>query len=276
MGTSLDLERIKERKALRGFTNLFRKEKQAWWGTRRWWINALLWSGMLGGLVLVMLYILPPLAAATGDPNVAEAGGQAAFGLLMGQQVFFELGTLAVAIGVIVLFQDMIVNERQSGLTEWLLAKPVARRSYVLSKLCASLLVVLAVLIALPALFTYMFLSVRAGSFFPPGAFLGGLGIMVVNSVFYLTMTLMLGTFFTSRPPLLGIALGAALGGNLLASFIKPLLYVTPWMLPKVASLVASGQPVPDGMLWPPLITSIAWSVLFILIALMKFERTEF
>lgn len=276
MGTSLELERIEERKALRGFTNLFRKEKQAWWGTRRWWINALLWSGMLGGLVLVMLYILPPLAAATGDPNVAEAGGQAAFGLLMARQVFFELGTLAVAIGVIVLFQDMIVSERQSGLTEWLLAKPVARRSYVLSKLCASLLVVLALLISLPALFTYIFLSVRAGSFYSPGTFLGGLGVMVVNSVFYLTMTLMLGTLFTSRPPLLGIALGAALGGNLLASFIEPLLYVTPWMLPKVASLVAGGQPVPDGMLWPPLITSIAWSALFILIALMTFERTEF
>jgi ABC-2 type transport system permease protein len=276
MGTSLDLERIKERKALRGYANLFRKENQAWWGTRRWWINALLWSGMLGGLVLVMLYILPPLAAATGDPNVAEAGGQAAFGLLMARQVFFELGTLAVSIGVIVLFQDMIVNERQSGLTEWLLAKPIARRSYVLSKLSASLLVVLIILITLPALFTYLLLSLGAGSFFPPGAFLGGLGVMVVNSVFYLTLTLMLGTFFTSRPPLLGIALGVVLGGNLLASFIKPLLYVTPWMLPKVASLVAGGQPVSDGMLWPPLITSVVWSVLFILIALMKFKRTEF
>jgi ABC-type transport system involved in multi-copper enzyme maturation permease subunit len=276
METSLDLERIKERKALRGYANLFRKENQAWWGTRRWWINALLWSGMLGGLVLVMLYILPPLAAATGDPNVAEAGGQAAFGLLMARQVFFELGTLAVSIGVIVLFQDMIVNERQSGLTEWLLAKPIARRSYVLSKLSASLLVVLIILITLPALFTYLLLSLGAGSFFPPGAFLGGLGVMVVNSVFYLTLTLMLGTFFTSRPPLLGIALGAVLGGNLLASFIKPLLYVTPWMLPKVASLVAGGQPVSDGMLWPPLITSVVWSVLFILIALMKFKRTEF
>lgn len=74
----------------------------------------------------------------------------------------------------------------------------------------------------------------------------------------------------------LGIALGAVLGGNLLASFIKPLLYVTPWMLPKVASLVAGGQPVSDGMLWPPLITSVVWSVLFIIIALMKFKRTEF
>ena len=162
METSLDLERIKERPALRGYANLFRTENQAWWGTRRWWINALLWSGMLGGLVLVMLYILPPLAAATGDPNVAEAGGQAAFGLLMARQVFFELGTLAVSIGVIVLFQDMIVNERQSGLTEWLLAKPIARRSYVLSKLSASLLVVLIILITLPALFTYLLLSLGA------------------------------------------------------------------------------------------------------------------
>lgn len=276
MAANTELQRVDEWNSLRGFANLFRKENHAWWRTRRWWINALLWTGMLGGLVVIMLFMLPPVAEATGDPNVTAAGGPIAFGLEMGRTVFFELGAMALAIGVIVLCQDMIVEEKQSGATEWLLAKPVARRSYVLAKLSASVLAVLVLLVTLPALLTFMLLAMRAGSLFPLPPFLGGVGIMALHTLFYLTLTLMLGTLFTSRPPILGIALGVVLGGNLLAGLLKPLLYVTPWMLGKFAALVADGQPVPAGMLWTPLATTAVWSLVFIFVALAKFEKTEF
>lgn len=275
MTANLELQRVNEWSKLRGFANLFHKENRAWWGTRRWWINALLWTGMLGGLVGMALFMLPPVAEATGDPNVASAGGPIAFGLEMGRTVFFELGTMALAIGVIVLCQDLIVDEKQSGLTEWLLAKPVTRSAYVLAKLVASALAVLVLLIALPSLAAYLLLSVRIGSFFPFLPVVGGVGIMVVHTLFYLTLTLMLGTFFNSRPPILGIALGVLLGGNLLAGFLKPLLSVTPWALGKVASLAAGGQPLPLTLLFPPLIASALWSLLFVFTAVAKFERTE-
>lgn len=276
MADNLELQRVNEWSMLRGFANLFRKENRAWWGTRRWWINALLWTGLLGGLVGIMLFMLPPVAEATGDPNVAAAGGPIAFGLEMGRTVFFELGMLALAIGTIVLCQDLIVEEKQSGLTEWLLAKPLTRRAYMLAKLGASALAVLILLILLPALASYLLLSVRSEAIFPLLPFLGAVGIMVVHTFFYLTLTLMLGTFFTSRPPILGIALGVVLGGNLLAGFLKPLLFVTPWMLGKVASLVAGSQPVPSDLLVWPLFASALWSLIFIVVAVVKFEGTEF
>ena len=44
MSANLDLLKGNEWKGLRGFSNLFSKENGAWWGTRRWWINALLWT----------------------------------------------------------------------------------------------------------------------------------------------------------------------------------------------------------------------------------------
>lgn len=276
MADNLELQRVNEWSMLRGFANLFHKENRAWWGTRRWWINALLWTGMMGGLVGIMLFMLPPVAEATGDPNVTAAGGPIAFGLEMGRTVFFELGMMALAIGTIVLCQDLIVEEKQSGLAEWLLAKPLTRRAYVLAKLSASALAVLILLILLPALASYLLLSVRSETLFPLPPFLGGVGIMVVHTFFYLTLTLMLGTFFTSRPPILGIALGVVLGGNLLAGFLKPLLSVTPWILGKVASLVAGGQPVPPGLLLSPLVASGLWSLIFIVIAVVKFEGLEF
>jgi hypothetical protein len=66
MSANLEFQPVKEWHSLRGFANLFRKENRAWWGTRRWWMNALLWSGGLGGLVSMMLFILPSMAEATG------------------------------------------------------------------------------------------------------------------------------------------------------------------------------------------------------------------
>lgn len=39
---------VHARAGMRGFANLFRKENRTWWGTRRWWINLILWPLMLG------------------------------------------------------------------------------------------------------------------------------------------------------------------------------------------------------------------------------------
>jgi ABC-2 type transport system permease protein len=275
MSANLEFQPVKEWHSLRGFANLFRKENRAWWGTRRWWMNALLWSGGLGGLVSMMLFILPSMAEATGDPNVAAAGGPLAFGLEMGRTVFFELGTMALAIGVIVLSQDLILDEKQSGLTEWLLAKPVARRAYLLAKLAASAIATLVLMIVLPALLAYALLSLRSDGLFPPLPFLAGVGVMIIHTLFYLTLTLMLGTFFNARPPILGLALAIVLGGNMLAGLLEILVYISPVMLAKVASMLAAGLPVPSELLWPPLMTTALWSLGFVWMALVKFEKTE-
>jgi hypothetical protein len=111
---------------------------------------------------------------------------------------------------------------------------------------------------------------------FPWLPFLGGLGIMTIHTFFYLTLTLMLGNLFQTRPPILGLALAVLLGGNLLSGIFQPLIYVTPWILGKGASLVASRAVIPAGMLIGPLIATSLWSLVFLLLALLKFERTEF
>ncbi len=99
---------------------------------------------------------------------------------------------------------------------------------------------------------------------------------MALHTLFYLTLSLALGTMFNSRAPILGLGLGSALGGAFLGSLFQPLLYVTPWMLPKVSALVANGQAVPASMLWSPLAAALLWSVLFVGVALVRLERMEF
>lgn len=275
MAANIEFIRVNEPDRLRGFSNLLRKENRAWWSTRRWWVNALIWPVMMCGLMANMLFV-PTIASLASEAEIASAGSLTAYIVLMGLSVFFEFGTTVLGLGAVVLLQDAIIGERQSGVAEWLLAKPVARRSYVLAKVLANLLPMLVLMVVLPGAIGYSLLSFRSGELFPVLPFISAVGVMIANLIFYLTLTLMLGTLFQNRGPILGIALGSVLGGNLLGGLFKPLLYVTPWMLPKIASLLASGQTVPPEIGVAPLVATVLWSVVFTIVAIVKFERIEF
>jgi ABC-2 type transport system permease protein len=275
MAANIEFTRVKNLNGLQGFSNLLHKENRAWWGTRRWWINALLWPVLICGLLANMLFV-PTVANLASESEIAQAGSVTAYVVLMGLSVFFEFGTTVLGLGAIVLLQDAIIGEKQSGVAEWLLAKPVARRAYVLAKVIANALLMLVLMVVLPATIGYGMVSLRSGELFSLLPFLSAVGIMTANLFFYLTLTLMLGTLFNNRGPILGIALASVLGGNLLGSLFKPLLYFTPWMLPKVASLTASSQPIPVEISSAPLIATVLWCIVFVLIALAKFNKTEF
>jgi len=275
MAANLELERVKERNGLRGFSNLFRKENRAWWGTRRWWINALLWTVLLGGLTAIMLFASGEEISEATEAEITQAGGLLAYILSLGLNVFFQFGIPVLAIGTVILAQDLIIGEKQSGVAEWLLSKPVTRRAYVLAKVAANALAVFALLVGLPSVVAYGLLSLRMGAPFPLMPFLSAVGIMAVHTLFYLTLTLMLGTIFSNRGPILGIALGSVLGGGMLGNLVKPLLYVTPWMLPKVAVLTATGQAIAAETGIASLVATVLWSVVFIFVAFAKFEKME-
>ena len=276
MSANLELQRVNEWSGLRGFGNLFRKENRGWWRTRRWWTNAVLWPAMLGGLASIMLFMLPAMIAAEQAEEVAAAGGPVAYGLQIGISVFFRMGSVALAMGAIVLSQDLLLDEQQSGVTEWLLAKPVARRAYVLAKLAASALAILLLLVGLPSILMYLLLSIRIGAPYAVLPLLKGVGVLAVHTLFYLTLTLMLGTFFKSRTPILGIAIGSAIGGTMIGGFIQPLLLVTPWILGTSTELLVMGQPLTPDMMAYPLTATALWCVVFTLVAVLRFEKTEF
>jgi ABC-2 type transport system permease protein len=276
MAVNSGLQRVNEWAPMRGFANMFYKENYAWWGTRRWWINAIVWIMILCSLVAFMLFVLPGQAATNNDPAITEMGGPLAMGQYMGLTIFFQVGVLAIGIGTIILCQDLIAYERQTGLIEWLLAKPVSRRAYILAKLAATVIAVLVLLIGGPTLVTCGLFYLRMGLEFPLIPFLQATGVLIVHTLFYLCLTLMLGTFFSKRTPIMGIAVGILVGGNILAGFISQSLYFTPWGLGRISLAIAASEPVPAAMLWSPLIASFIFSVVFIVVALFKFEKSEF
>jgi ABC-2 type transport system permease protein len=268
MGANGEFIRVKEWAMMRGFANLYQKESRAWWNTRRWWVNGLLWLVLIGGPIIFMIYGLPALAAVTGGSLEKETGGP----LVRGLQGFFEVGGMAITIGVIILCQGLVIDEKQTGLVEWIMAKPVQRKAYVLAKLCSSLVVILVLLIALPGAAAYGLLFLRGGEPFPLQPFIAGTAVLVLHSLFYMTLTIMLGTFFNSRSPILGITFGIYFAGMFM---FKPFVYVGPWMLAKFSTPIANSISLPPDLLWPPLIATLVWCVVFTCAALIKFERTE-
>lgn len=275
MTASIELQRVREWGWLRGFSNLFRKEHQAWWGTRRWWINGLAWILILGGLVANMLFV-PTLTNLANPEEVRAAGGLQAYAIQMGLSVFFEFGVQVVAIGAIILTQDALIDEKMSGVTEWILSKPVARRAYLIAKFIAHSIYISLFLVLLPALVVYGLFYLHSAEPYPLIPFLLGVSLMLLHLLFYMTITLMLGAIFNSRVPVLAISMGILLGGGIIGSLVKPMLSITPWMLAQIASGVASQKPLPGHLFWPPVVATGVWIVLFALATLFKFERTEF
>jgi len=275
MTANAELNRTREWQAVRGFGNLFRKENRAWWSTNRWWVNAVLWITILCGLTAVLLFAQNYEVVEAAQTEIDAVGGVDAYTVMISTDVFFQFGVSVLSIGTVVLMLDSIIGERQSGETAWLLSKPVSRRAYILSKLSANLLAVLILIIGTPSLVGYALFSIRMGGAIEPAPFLAGVGLMTVHVVFYLTLVIMLGTFFKSRGPILGIALGSLLGGGMIGGMIQPLFYITPWMLPKMASMLANGQAVPPEIGYSPVVATSLWCLVFILVSFGKFERTE-
>jgi ABC-2 type transport system permease protein len=247
-----------------GFGNMLRKELAAWWKTRKWWVQSLVWFAILNGMVVLLLWIIP--AADPGDAPPAEE----VFAVFMNMFVIS-------AIGAMVLMQGAIVGEKNSGTAAWVMSNPVSRSAFILSKLAANAVGVLVIIVLLQGAIAYGQFALH-GEFIPRiGSFAAALGLQVLSLMFYLTLALMLGTFFSSRGPVIGISIATMLAQDLMASLLaKPLPWlpgILPARLTEMSVPVANGQPLASI---DPLLTAIGLSILFVAVAVWRFQREEF
>jgi len=246
-----------------GLANLMHKENRAWWSTRRWLVQILVWTVLMNGVVALNLFL----------PGADETRFAVAIGQL------FQMGVLAMPIGAILLAHAEIAGERQLGVTEWLLSKPVSRAAYVLSKLLAHSLGILAIMVGLQGVLAYGLVSVVMGEPFPPLPYLVGMIGATVHTLFYLALTVMMGVLTTSRGLLLGVSLGVHLGGtlaiSLLARFLGNFVLLTPWSLLNALPAAAMGAPLPLPI-WLPIGITAVLTAVCVAVALARFQRLEF
>jgi ABC-2 type transport system permease protein len=264
MVANTELQRVRLSGWRAGLANLLGKENRAWWASRRWLVHSVLWTVIVNGMVAATVFALAPLVGT--DPRE------------LGVEMLFKFGGMAIAVGAIVLVHDATIGERQLGVTEWLLSKPVSRPAYVLSKLFAHGLAVLAILVGLQVVLGYGLLWLAAGVPSPLGPFLVGVVGLAANALFYLTLTLMIGVLTSNRMALLGASLGLALLGFAavpLGATVSPIVMLTPFALIHVLPAAALGSPLPLSI-WLPIGITAILAVIFVAVTLARFERLEF
>ncbi len=245
-----------------GLENLLRAEMGKWWRTSMWWIQALIWTAAVNGPLMGVLW--------------AEDGGDVNTGILLYCLFTGLFPTIAIAI----ILQDALVGEKQSGTAAWVLSKPVSRAAFVLSKLFANMSGTLATMVLLPGLVAYIQLSLAGDAWLNPVRFTGGMGVLWLHMLFYITLTLMLGAIFNHGAAVIGIPLALAFGQQMLIGMLPFLASVLPWNvvmplndgLPSIASTVILGEAHPNLM---PFYVMCAAIVVFTAVCLWRFERQE-
>jgi len=254
-----------------GLRTLLRKENRGWWATRRWWTLSLIWLLGVNGLVALVAFVLPAMLLRLEGQVPAEFSP-----LAIGTQAFFQLGTLALAVGVILVAQGAVQDEVRSGTAAWVLSKPVSRTAFILSKLIAHAGGILAVMVGLQSAIAYGLLSLRAGRPLSPGPFGAAVLGLALHSLFYLALTVLLNVLFEERGAVLGGSLGCLLGGSVLAGLLPPMAAIPPWSMAGLLPALAAGQALPTAPVGLSLAALAALTVGCAAWAIVRFRRIEF
>lgn len=267
MAADVSLQQITGASWRRGLRPLLRRESRKWWNGRFGLTQLIIWPALLNGFLAFALFVLPHLASADGV-TITSAEAQE-----MGRQMFFGMGLMALSIGAIVLLQDVIIEEKLSGTAEWILSKPLSRTAYVLAKLLPNLLGMAVTMLLIPGAIGYWLFNQAAPGMIVIDRFLASWGIVALNLLFYVTLTIMLGVFLKSRTLLLGVAMGTLFGGQVLP--VGQLALYTPWPLFQMVLLPVMGQPIAPELV-TVLVSTAVWSLIFMTAAIWQMNRVEF
>jgi ABC-2 type transport system permease protein len=245
----------------RGMDNLLNGEIKHWFKTRTWWVQILIWASAIN-----LVYLMVSLGA--GDAPGFES--IMIFNIFMG---------LAGPIGTCIVMQMAVVGETRSGTAAWILSKPVSRTAFIISKLIGNSLGLAVTMVLAQGLIAYLITAFVLGEYLPIAGFLAGLAVQLVNIMFYLTITLMCGAIFDHPAPVIGLPLAFLFAQQYIIGYFPALAKVLPWTLaiplndaPSIAWALMTGAPVPS---FSPVYFTLAFSLLFVAIALIVFQRQE-
>jgi len=255
-------EMVSERGWRRGFGNLLNNEFARWWKTRMWWILSLIWGSFTVFMVGQALF-------SKSIYKVLNAWGN-----------YIDLAGLFQTMGVIVIMQGILVGEKRDGTAAWVLSKPAARPAFILSKFVANSLGVLATMVGMCGAVTYILFRITTK--YPPDLahLLAGMGVSFLNHLFYLTLMLMLAAFFNDRRPVIGIPVALLMLSHNLIRLLPVMGILLPWTLivqqdSKATLLQAALAGWPTGSYIPQVVTLMLECILFVFIAVWRFNREE-
>jgi ABC-2 type transport system permease protein len=251
-----------------GLGNLTRKEVATWTKSRFGLIHLVLWMFIINGLMAIII-------STAGEE--LEAGQTIVSSSI---DPFIGITTWFTTIGVTIVAMGAIVGEKRTGIAAWILSAPVSRTAYFTSKLAVLGIGSVLTMVVIPGLIVFAELS-----FIPSGAetgevsllpWLGAIGAMSLSVLFYLSLTLFLGTVFNSRGAVVGIPIGVMFAGMFLGGVLPDVIaQLTPWAVvsPLAMELADGTQEVTS---YVPVLSSLVWIVALAWASIWRFKREEF
>lgn len=261
---------VKEKGWRRGMGNLLQGEYSAWFKSSRWWKHLLLWFAIVNLMMGIMIYAT---AEAARDGNEGPP-------LFLMYGVF---GGMFVALGVMIIMQQVLVREKNSGTAAWVLSKPVTRTAFVVSRLVVNSIAILLTAVIVPGVILYITLGLLSDlGWLSPLGFLAALVLFSLHTFYWIALVLMMGTFFESSAVVIAVPIALFFVFWMGTDLIPGLIYISPLLLTfspapdQMSSLSSSfitGEPV---FSWLPLISTVLFSVIFVAVAIWRFNRQEF
>ena len=249
----------------RGLANVLHGELYTWFATRRWWVQILIWAACTNLIFSIVAFTTP-----NGEENIDSV--LILFNIFMG---------LTGPIGVGIVMQPAIVGEKRSGTAAWIISKPVSRIAFVLSKLISNATGIFVTMVFFQGLIAYLVSFFALGVVLPIPGFLAGLGVHIVNILFYMTLALLMGVVFQHIGPIIGIPVAFLAAQYFLMSFFPSVVPYLPWTLaipannaqfPSISMELMSGMKV-----WTvtPIYMSLLYAAVFMVISIRIFEKQE-
>jgi ABC-2 type transport system permease protein len=247
-----------------GFRNLIGKENGEWAAGPSLLAYAVIWILIVAVLSAVIAFVRGEMEPGYTPKDINDAGAL----------MFFVLGSVASVIAVVAKTQGAIIGEKQLGTAAWVLSKPASRRAFLLAKLAVHFRWLLMVTLLVPAVVFYGLVTAVSTLPPPPLLFVGGLAILALGLLFYLALSLLLGTVFESRGPLAGTVFGFMVAGFMIANYAPWLTAAFPWLFFQSGFNLVAQERIPAHNLISIPATAL-WIGLFVLLALRRFERAE-
>ncbi|HYU49265.1 MAG TPA: ABC transporter permease subunit [Candidatus Limnocylindria bacterium] len=248
---------------LLGFRTVFRKELTEWLRGR---------AGFIVSAVAIASAIFTTLI-----PFVVKATGQAAVGVTITNDPTANVlvgwrGSQTFAVIVVLATMSLLSAERDRGTLAWSLSNPVSPSSFIAAKFCAAVLVVGTATVIIPLTISVLVATVAYGSIPNLGTVALFAGLFLTLPIFYIALTIALGTVVKSTAGVAGIAFLVIFLPSIFGALLPIVNEASPTSIGMWAWGTATGEAA-------SMLTLAGWAVSVAILmagAKLVFDRQEF
>ncbi|MFX0094717.1 MAG: ABC transporter permease [Candidatus Hodarchaeota archaeon] len=244
-----------------GFNNLFRAELSRWFKKKVFFVRLLIWCGFTNGMP-ILIWLQAPNAG------------------MESLMVFGIFAGLISTIGIAIIMQESIVGEIKSGAASWILSKPITRKSYILAKWIGNSIGATISMILAPTFMFYVLYFLFTGEMLNLGMFLPVVVVLSLNMLFFLTFTLIMGSFQRNSSLVIGVPIAFYVLQQIIFNFTSSLAEIVPWGLTNplsdgtpsiVVSLILGHQPF--SLL--PIIATSLYIIVFLILTIINMQKRD-